>query len=232
MPVTLVNPYTTLPEVLANIRNLTAPQAVQDACATAINTASRYIDEYTQRDFLFHDFSVSPLIPRIEWTTRDVISLPWPVLTLTQITELGQVIDPKFYYANPGIQGALRGRIERVFNTDQLLAGLQMAYSENAEYAQNLEAITYNRTYNWEEMARRGQLAITGTFGYQVPDQTAPPVGIPSGVRHACTLIAAAWSGYNTRERIGFDGQKQSLLDDRIPQEAATLLKRYKSVPL
>lgn len=74
-------------------------------------------------------------------------------------------------------------------------------------------------------------LTATGTFGYPLaetdPLKTAPAT-IPGGVRRACALIAAAWSGFLSRDRMTMDGQKVSLLDNRIPLEAKQLLARYK----
>ena len=53
-------------------------------------------------------------------------------------------------------------------------------------------------------------ITLTGTFGYATP---------PAAVRMACCKIAA--------ERVGMDGTRISLLDERLPNDAVDLLKRY-----
>jgi hypothetical protein len=50
-------------------------------------------------------------------------------------------------------------------------------------------------------------------------------VGIPAPVRHATVLIASAWSVQNRTEKLSLEGQTQSLLDTKIPDEARKLLE-------
>lgn len=62
-------------------------------------------------------------------------------------------------------------------------------------------------------------IAITGVLGYE---------DIPPGIRLACTRIASAFSQEKRRERVDMSGQRTSLLDDRIPDDSITILKRYR----
>jgi hypothetical protein len=50
------------------------------------------------------------------------------------------------------------------------------------------------------------------------------PDDLPSEIRKATILIAAAWSGHNTYEVIGMDGQKQEVASKDIPKAAWMLL--------
>lgn len=66
-----------------------------------------------------------------------------------------------------------------------------------------------------------GVITLAGTFGYASP---------PSGVVRACVLIASAWSHEKRRERVDLNGQRTSLLDDRVPDDALTLLRRFRKL--
>lgn len=101
MPVALLYPYCTLEEVQKETRNKDAP--FEDWFRTCINSASRFIDDHTRRDFLFHDHTASPLKVRSHWVaSADGIFLPWPILTLTGITQNSIAIDPDNYTFDVG----------------------------------------------------------------------------------------------------------------------------------
>lgn len=76
----------------------------------------------------------------------------------------------------------------------------------------------------------RGKMEITGTFGYPLAEEnseTTPPPTIPSSVRRACIIVAAAISAEKHVEQVGLDGVRVELLDMRIPNEAKNLLSRF-----
>jgi hypothetical protein len=86
--VSLKNPYCTVAQVQAEIRNdqVTLVNQIEDA----INQASRWIDDYVGRDFFQHDFSVTPL--RVStWDQAvfdETLFLPYrPVIELTAVQE-------------------------------------------------------------------------------------------------------------------------------------------------
>lgn len=65
MAYTPVNPYITVAELRQELKmkpaDVPAGSDVEDDLLRAIDNASRWVDEYTQRDYLFHDHSVTPL---------------------------------------------------------------------------------------------------------------------------------------------------------------------------
>lgn len=62
MSVELNNPYCTLEELQRELRRPVDPADKQrDALHEAINRASRYVDDHQNRDYLMHDYRVSPL---------------------------------------------------------------------------------------------------------------------------------------------------------------------------
>ena len=73
-------------------------------------------------------------------------------------------------------------------------------------------------------------LRIMGRFGYPQRDAANDlqtwlvPTGIPGNVRTACRLAAAALSGMNRKEVVGFDGQRSEVIDRAIPKTARELL--------
>lgn len=69
------------------------------------------------------------------------------------------------------------------------------------------------------------EIAIKCKLGYNnAADVTLPAPELVGPVREACAKIAAAWSGENKREQIGFDGKKVPLTDKTIPKDAWDLI--------
>lgn len=81
----LTKAYCTLAAVQADTRNASAPTADLEA---GIHAASRWIDEYMGRDYLFHDHAATPLVL---WGHNRLVSerrvlLPFlPIITLTAV---------------------------------------------------------------------------------------------------------------------------------------------------
>lgn len=68
-------------------------------------------------------------------------------------------------------------------------------------------------------------ITIKCKLGYDnSADVLSPAPELVGSVRAACAKIAAAWSGENKREQIGFDGKKVPLTDKTIPKDAWDLL--------
>jgi hypothetical protein len=72
-----------------------------------------------------------------------------------------------------------------------------------------------------------GELAIKGSFGFPTTVATEPPATIPASVRRATILIACAFSNEWRRERVAFDGSRESLLETKVPSEVNELLKPW-----
>lgn len=68
---------------------------------------------------------------------------------------------------------------------------------------------------------------VKGTFGFEVTDNESPPALIYPEVSRACVLIASAWSQEWRKEKIDLAGQRESLLDTKIPSEVGTLLRPF-----
>jgi len=83
----LVKPYTTIARVRAETRN--EDSSLDEKFETAINDASRAIDEFCKRDFWFHDYTGSGYSLPVN---GDKIFPPWPIISLTGITYEGITI--------------------------------------------------------------------------------------------------------------------------------------------
>lgn len=84
----LKNPYCTVAQVQAELRNTEA--TLQTQIEDAINQASRWIDDYLRRDFFQHDFSATPLrVSKWDQAVFDeILFLPYrPVIELTVVKE-------------------------------------------------------------------------------------------------------------------------------------------------
>jgi len=88
----LVNPYCTVAQVQAEIRNTAA--AITTQLEEAINQASRWIDARLGRDFYQHDYSTTALV-LTKWDDvafGDIIFLPFrPVISLTEVKAITDV---------------------------------------------------------------------------------------------------------------------------------------------
>lgn len=72
-----------------------------------------------------------------------------------------------------------------------------------------------------------GTLTIKGLFGFPTTSLTEPPATIPASIRRATTLIACAFSNEWRRERVAFDGSRESLLETKVPSEVNELVKPW-----
>ncbi len=195
----LERPYCSISDVSGETQNSDAPDSLYE---NAINTASRYVEEYCQTDFWFHDYSSTALeVPR-SWVTKNIVTLPWPIITLTDLwvysdREIGAVDNDKFdfdeYYFDVG-----RSQIRAEGGV----------FGEQHPFVLNME--------------------LKGTFGYPITDNETPPATLPQSIRRACTLIAANFSGENNKQVVGLDGVVTSMLDTSVPSEATMLLKKYR----
>jgi len=86
----LINPYCSLADVQAEAQNIDSGD--EPTLVNAINNASRWIEWYCHRDFLFHDYSdttKAALVCPDDWVMQNLIFLPWPVRSIALI----QVMD-------------------------------------------------------------------------------------------------------------------------------------------
>lgn len=90
MPVALLNPYCTLAQLREELKNSDA--ANDDVFNRSINEASRWVDDYTGRDFFEHAYVAVPLeIDKHDDLIFDeLLFLPYkPILTLQTVIEAG-----------------------------------------------------------------------------------------------------------------------------------------------
>lgn len=199
----LVNPYCSLLSVQKELGNSDAD--LEDWLEDCINAASRWIDDYCLRDFIMHDHSVTPFTVPEKDAVADYLFLKWPIVTLTQITSGSNtdVIDSSLYTFEVGTRS------------------IQMRDGSNwiAKSTGKKRMGSYSTGWIITNVGLAVPIKLTGTFGYTTP---------PSAVATACTRIACAWSHEKRRERMGSDGARVSLLDERVPDDAMLLLKRFK----
>lgn len=88
---TLVRPYCTLEDV-QEITGNDDPDSVE-RLLRAINSASRMVEDECSRDFWFHDHATEGLKIEKAAVIGTTVFLPFPVLTLTEVTIDGEVAD-------------------------------------------------------------------------------------------------------------------------------------------
>lgn len=204
----LDRPYTTATEVRRELRNNDTFE--DDWIEEMINLASRWVDDFCNKEFWFYDHSVTALTVLEDDIYNDRIFLPWPIITLTAVYSDDDLIDSDGYRWN-------NGRLEQ----------------GSAELIRNGEC-SWLYHYNSPHRTILGMstappiITLVGTFGYTYVDDDTPPSNIPAAVRRATTLIAASMSGLYKREFIGQDGVKQDVTDNRIPMQAKKMLQKWK----
>ena len=239
MSVTLLRPYTTLDRVQTAAKSISPD--LNDVFLTAINDASRYIEEVCHRKFWKQDHRSSPLLVRKEWVVGQDIFLPWPIVTLSQVMVSDTVLqstDYAFSNADDGSAGAVLHRIGAGWTGN--LGGDTVDCDHVVQRVE--DAGMYKQVgYPAAELGAT-DIRLTGLFGYTlasaipegetepVDNTQLPPVDLPGSVGRACTLIAAAWSGESRREMVGISGEKTTYLEYEIPKEAAKLLRRYAAI--
>jgi hypothetical protein len=202
---TLSRPYCTLEQVQAETRNTEA--GVEDTMRTAINLASRFIEQHCRADFWEHDHTTTPLPIPAEWIAKGSIYLPWPIVSVSLLEDISGSTAVQISADDYKVRGGLDA------NGGVMHRG--MIY-----YSGELPTLAYKDT-----------LRATGMFGYTLadtdPDET-PPVNVPAAVNRACTLIASTWSAEYRKQWHDSDGMQQEMLQTNVPKEAYSLLSRWR----
>lgn len=204
MAYTAVNPYISVEELCEELK-IPVPGASDtnpstDELMRAIDRASRWVDEYTHRDYFFHDFTTDPIIfdqfsdgVYVDGNGRTIVFLPYsPIISVSEISVSGtvQVVGDHYSVGARGQDGVI--------------------------YATSGWALGSGQT-----------IAIKGTFGYSqgvTPDHSSVPVGLPGKVTIATRLVAAAFSGHNRKEFMGLDGSKETVINTEIPKTVFKML--------
>ncbi len=202
MPCTtvLLRPYCTEAEARAECGNSDTADIITQAFRDAINRASRHIEDVTKRDFVLHDHTTDPLIinPKhmiFYGSAHEAFVENAPIVTLVKVNEDGVDL------------------VEDVdFIVDYKLGILTRTRASGFPYC--------GACPRWGHVVK-----FYGKAGFDNSANTAAPAPeLAGGIRTACVKIAAAWSGQNRREQVGFDGKRFAIADKRIPDDAAKLL--------
>lgn len=194
-----INPYITLTELRQELKmksaDVPAGSDVEEDLLRAIDNASRWVDEYTQRDYLFHDHGTAPLeFDQFSPGVFDFQIFPpfSPIITVTKL----------------------------VYGGTELTAGTDYAVENQLASRQRIN----NLKGAWKPNRVDALLQLYGTFGYVQASAIVPPTGLPGRITIATRWVAAAISGRNRKEVVGLDGVKQVLEDSAIGKQVYALL--------
>lgn len=220
----LLSPYCTVKDVQVETQN-SDPTEV-DEFMRAINNASRWIDSYCHRDFLYHDHTANALVIPDHWCAGNVIYLPMPIKTLTEIkvveSDGTSTIIPSTDY---------RSESDPIAGT----ATVTRAGRWTAPDSYNTTGLLPERVLG---LPRR--IEMKGTFGYSpaVDDNTpatvnfdpnaVPSPEIPAEISQACAVVAAIRSGKMRKEIVDFGGQRQSVTLRNIPKDTMESINRFR----
>ena len=194
----LSKPYCTV----ADVKSYTGDSDLgTGTCEEAINYASRFVEQHCRRSFWYHDHSSTALTVDYRDITPEIIYLPFPIITLTEVKQEDSVLLEDAY------TGMSDGRIRLRKNSSSIW-----------------RIIRYDKYMFNKEL----DITIKGTFGYTISGTTAPPTDadFPASVRRATVIIASAFT--NENEETNLFGQGTPIPIKDIPEEAYKLLKEYR----
>jgi hypothetical protein len=195
------NPYCRLADVQHEASNTDATDAGE--LEAEIPHASRWVDWYCRRDFYHHDHATTPLRVDESWIALNKIFLPWPKLTLTEVTVDGVVLDSSLYVAL----------------TEQF--GLSSTLVRGGPW----------RAEDRDPLALPVEIMLKGTFGYApaaVDPTTSPSPDIPPPIVKATALVAAIMCGKVVRESVSYGGDKQTIVLRSIPKGVLADLAQFR----
>ena len=191
----LSKPYCTVGDVRSYTSDRDIPTSVAEE---AINYASRYVDQFCNRSFWYHDHTSSSLLVDYRDITPHMIYLPFPIITLTEVKQEDTILEPDAY------TGYDDGRIRLRRNRSSIWKILR---DDGYIFDSDLD------------------ITVKGTFGYAVSSNTEVPTdtNFPVAVRRATAIIASAFTDENEESPLFGDGNPIPVKD--IPEEAKRLLK-------
>ena len=194
----LSKPYCTV----ADVKSYTGDSDLgTGTCEEAINYASRFVEQHCRRSFWYQDHSSTAFTVDYRDITPEIIYLPWPIITQTEVKQEDSVLEADAY------TGMSDGRIRLRKNSKSIW-----------------RAISRNKYLFNDEL----DITIKGTFGYTISGTTAPPTDadFPASVRRATVIIASAFTDEN--EEVNIFGQGTPIPQKDIQEEAFKLLKEYR----
>ncbi len=148
MAYTPVNPYISLADLREELKmkpaDIPSGSTIEDDLLQAIDNASRWIDDYTRRDFFYHDFTVNPMVFD-QWDSgifeRTLLPRCTPIISISEI---------------------------RREDDSVLVEGTDFVVKKDEPDFQQIVCLTGNwfpSSILWQGTQRR-TLSIKGTFGY------------------------------------------------------------------
>jgi hypothetical protein len=203
----LINPYCTLADVQHEASNIDAADA--GALEDMITRASRWIDDYCRRDFLYHDHRTDALEVEPSWVAGQRIYLPWPVISLVEVTLDGIVLDANLYRVE-----STRGSATGVILRDKDW------YAETPRDGVGTGSLKGMPTL----------IKLKGQFGYAqaaTNPTTTPSPDLPSVIVSATAVAAAVFSGLVKREFIGLGGERTTTVLREVPKGTLASISKY-----
>jgi len=200
----LFQPYCSAEDVQGHTHNSDLLTSTLDS---AINMASRYVDEFTGRLFHYYDHSnTSYSVPNMDFIDGKYIYLPFPVIQLFEV-EISATDVESDNYSFIGKPSDYKHR-----SVIELTATTTTDFLGQSTSTASTDAI------------------LKGTFGFSVFDSTRVPDDsqFPAGIRRATTLIASAFTEMNRKEQIALDGTRVPVATYDVPDEATDILNMHK----
>lgn len=170
-----------------------------------IVSASRWIDDYCYRDFVVHNHATIAYTVKQSEVIGDTIFLAGPIQSLTELKSGDMVVDNSLFDWEVGKR------------TIRLIDGSHWISTNTSRK----DSLGYGMAWEIARVGYAMPITVKCVYGFPTP---------PMAVQIACCRIAAAWSHEKRREKMAMDGTRTSLLDERIPEEATTLLKRFRKL--
>jgi hypothetical protein len=200
----LYHPYCLESDVTGHTKNSDIPTSTIE---NSINMASRIVEEYTKRLFHYYDFSSTAYkAPNLDFIDGKYIYLPFPVISLSEVKCDGDVIP---------------------------ISNVSFAEKPSNYQTRSVIEITQTVTYDFLSQASETKVVnaeIKGIFGFQALSDSAVPddIAFPAGIRRACLLAAATFTEFNRKEQVTLDGDRTSIAEYKIPDEAKHILNFHK----
>lgn len=77
---------------------------------------------------------------------------------------------------------------------------------------------------NWTVGAPPEHISVYGVFGYPQTAATAVPTGLPPHINRAAVMLAAVFTGHLSKEVVGIDGTKSTVVTKDIPKAVREIL--------
>lgn len=195
---TLIKPLCTVPEVRTEIGN---EDLTEDVAIAAINATTAFVEYVLGRRFDFVEGTDGEpyTIRRSQgYVSGDSLWLPLPCRTLTGVKFAGTPwVEDEDYILEDG--------------------GRRIVSIRGYWWPEEADAATGNSVGT--------RIELVGVFGYQPSTEPgAALLNLEPNVARAAVLIAANMTSQNSRDTIGLDGNRQTVIDKWIPKPALQLL--------